>query len=79
LAVAKKALIGVMEINCPMTDDTKAAGLVTVALALDMDPRDKHEDDNSAGVCRCAPRLVLKATILCLSATFPLDRFAAMQ
>jgi len=55
LAMAKKALIGLMENDCPMTGDTKAAGLVTVGLAFDMDPRDKREDDNQEYVCLCAP------------------------
>src|SRR5260221_11961607 len=57
LAMARKAPIGLPEIDCPMAGDTKAAGLVTVGLTHDMDPRDKHEDDNRACVCCCAPRL----------------------
>ncbi|HEX9447933.1 MAG TPA: hypothetical protein VF920_08125, partial [Dongiaceae bacterium] len=45
----------VMEIDYPMSDDANAAGLVTGGPTLDMDPRDKHEDDNRECVCRCAP------------------------
>ncbi len=54
LVVAMKALIGLMEIDYPMIGDAKAAGLVTGGPTLDMDPRDKHEDDNRECVCRCA-------------------------
>ena len=36
-----------------MAGDTHAAGSVTVGLTFEMDPRDKHEDDNRACVCPC--------------------------